>query len=153
MGSGLLCQTFVKYHSTELHKCQLKLYGAKMKPYVNSVHKHCLLVWAQRHLWWAITQWKHVMWSNKSVFLGEKWTLCAPDQTKNDNQGWTWTCYQQQVQNPGSVMIWACVSALGKGNVHFCDGIINADKYIKILEHNMLPSFPGTPIHISMSSM
>ncbi len=31
-------------------------------------------------------------------------------------------CYQQQVQKPGSVMVWGCVSALGKGNLHFCDG-------------------------------
>ncbi len=48
--------------------------------------------------------------------------------------------YQQQVQKPGSVMVWGCVSALGKGNLHFCDGTINAEKYIEILEHNMLPS-------------
>ncbi len=47
-------------------------------------------------------------------------------------------CYQQQVQKPGSVMVWGCVSALGKGNLHFCDGTINAEKYIEILEHNML---------------
>ncbi len=33
-----------------------------------------------------------------------------------------------------------CVSALGKGNLHFCDGTINAEKYIEILEQNMLPS-------------
>ncbi len=54
-----------------------------------------------------------------------------------------------QVQKPGSVMVWGCVSALGKGNLHFCDGTINAEKYIEILEHNMLPSrrhlFQGRP--------
>ncbi len=58
-------------------------------------------------------------------------------------------CYQQQVQKPGSVMVWGCVSALGKGNLHFCDGTINVEKYIEILEHNMLPSrrhlFQGRP--------
>ncbi len=46
-------------------------------------------------------------------------------------------------------MVWGCVSALGKGNLHFCDGTINAEKYIEILEHNMLPSrrhlFQGRP--------
>ncbi len=58
-------------------------------------------------------------------------------------------CYQQQVQKPGSVMVCGCVSALGKGNLHFCDGTINTEKYIEILEHNMLPSrrhlFQGRP--------
>ena len=49
-------------------------------------------------------------------------------------------------------MVWGCVSALGKGNLHFCDGTINAEKYIEILEQLMLPSrrpFPATPMHIS----
>ncbi|KAI2645573.1 putative polyketide synthase 24 [Labeo rohita] len=50
-------------------------------------------------------------------------------------------------------MVWDCVSALGKGNLHFCDGTINAEKYIEILEHNNAAfkktSFPGTPMHIS----
>ncbi len=44
---------------------------------------------------------------------------------------------------------WGCVSALGKGNLHFCDGTINAENYIEILKHNMLPSrrhlFQGRP--------
>src|SRR4029434_11090448 len=36
-------------------------------------------------------------------------------------------------------MVWGCVSALGKSTLHFCDGTINAEKYIEILKH-MLPS-------------
>ena len=58
-------------------------------------------------------------------------------------------CYQQQVQKPGSVMVWGCVSALGKGNLYFCHGTINGEKYIEILEQHMLPSrrqpFHGRP--------
>ncbi len=33
-----------------IHKCQLKLYCAKRKPYVNSVQKRRRLLWARRHL-------------------------------------------------------------------------------------------------------
>ncbi len=39
-----------------IHKCQLKLYCAKRKPYVNSVQKRRRLLWARRHLGWTITQ-------------------------------------------------------------------------------------------------
>ncbi len=58
--------------------------------------------------------------------------------------------YQQQVQKPGSVMVWGCVSALGKGNLHFCDGTINAERdcgaqYAAFKK----TSFPGTSMHIS----
>ena len=73
-----------------------------------------------------------------SGLFWKKWTQCDhPD------------CYQQQVQKPGPVMVWGCVSALGKGNLHFCDGTIYAQRYIEILEQHMLPSrrqpFQGRP--------
>ncbi len=48
-----------------IHKCQLKLYCAKRKPYVNSVQKRRRLLWARRHLGWTITQWKRVLWSDE----------------------------------------------------------------------------------------
>ncbi len=149
MGSGLLRQTFVKYHNCSyIHKCQLKLYCAKRKPYVNSVQKRRRLLWARRHLGWTITQWKRVLWSDESVFqvfFGRNGRRVLRTKEEKDHPD----CYQQQVQKPGSVMVWGCVSALGKGNLHFCDGTINAEKYIEILEHNMLPSrrhlFQGRP--------
>ncbi len=131
-----------------IHKCQLKLYCAKRKPYVNSVQKRRRLLWARRHLGWTITQWKRVLWSDESVFqvfFGRNGRRVLRTKEEKDHPD----CYQQQVQKPGSVMVWGCVSALGKGNLHFCDGTINAEKYIEILEHNMLPSrrhlFQGLP--------
>ena len=87
----------------------------------------------------AITQWKRVLWSDESVFqvfFGRNGSCVLRTKEEKDHPD----CYQQQVQKPGSVMVWGCVSALGKGNLHFCDGTINAEKYIEILEHNMLPS-------------
>lgn len=53
----------------------------------------------------------------------------------------------------GLSLLWGCVSALGKGNLHFCDGTINAGKYIEILEQHICcfqdNIFSGTPMHIS----
>ncbi len=118
---------------------KVQLYCAKRKPYVNSVQKRCRLLWARRHLVWTITQWKRVLWSDESVFqvfFGRNGRRVLRTKEEKDHPD----CYQQQVQKPGSVMVWGCVSALGKGNLHFCDGTINTEKYIEILEHNMLPS-------------
>jgi len=88
-----------------IHKCQLKLYCGERKPNVNSVQKHrrllcpqrhlgwtitqCRLLCPQRHLGWTITQWKRVLWSDESVFWGEK--LTTEEKHHPD-------CYQQQVQ-------------------------------------------------------
>ncbi len=63
-GKSLSSTTIRSY----IHKCQLKLYCAKRKPYVNSVQKRRRLLWARRHLGWTITQWKRVLWSDESVF-------------------------------------------------------------------------------------
>ena len=49
-------------------------------------------------------------------------------------------CYQRKVQKPASVMVWGCVSASGIGNLHICEGTINAERYIQVLEQHMLPS-------------
>ncbi len=86
-----------------IHKCQLKLYCAKRKPYVNSVQKRRRLLWARRHLGWTITQWKRVLWSDESVFqvffgrngrrvLRTKEEKDHPDCTSNKSksQGLSW---------------------------------------------------------------
>lgn len=67
-----------------IHKCHFKLYCAKRKPYLNSVHKRRRRIWARRHLEWTMTQWKRVLWSDESffeVFFWKKWTSGAPDQS------------------------------------------------------------------------
>ncbi|KAL6458326.1 hypothetical protein MHYP_G00335560 [Metynnis hypsauchen] len=46
-------------------------------------------------------------------------------------------------------MVWGCVSAHGMGNLHICEGTINAERYIQVLKQHMLPSkqrlFQGHP--------
>ncbi len=69
-------------------------------------------------------------------FWGGMDAVCSGPKKKRIIQ----TVTSNKSQKPGSVMVWGCVSALGKGNLHFCDGTIIAEKYIEILEHNMLPS-------------
>ncbi len=49
-------------------RCQLKLYHAKRKPYVNMVQKRCHVLWAKAHLKWTVSKWKGVLWSDKSKF-------------------------------------------------------------------------------------
>ena len=39
-------------------------------------------------------------------------------------------CYQRKVQKPTSVMLWGCVSAHGIGNLHICEGTINAERSV-----------------------
>ncbi len=47
-------------------RCQLKLYHAKRKPYVNMVQKRRRVLWAKAHLKWTASKWKRVLWSDES---------------------------------------------------------------------------------------
>ncbi len=49
-------------------RCQLKLYHAKRKPYVNMVQKHHCVLWAKANLKWNVSKWKSVLWSDESKF-------------------------------------------------------------------------------------
>ncbi len=49
-------------------RCQLKLYHAKRKPYVNMVQKRRRVLWDKAHLKWTVSKWKSVLWSDESKF-------------------------------------------------------------------------------------
>lgn len=45
----------------------------------------------------------------------------------------------------GKLQIWGCMSASGVGQMRILDGTVNTDRYIDILEKEMLPS--GRTLH------
>ncbi len=47
--------------SCAICRCQLKLYHAKRKPYVNMVQKRCRVLWAKAHLKCIASKWKSVL--------------------------------------------------------------------------------------------
>ncbi len=46
---------------------------------------------------------------------------------------------QHSVQKPASLMVWGCISAYGMGSLHVLEGTMNAERYIKVLEHICSP--------------
>ncbi len=111
-------------------RCQLKLYHAKRKPYVNMVQKRRRVLWAKAHLKWTVSKWKSVLWSDESKCR----VLRATE------EGDLPVCYQRSVQKPASLMVWGCINANGMGCLHVLEGTMNAERYIKVLEQHMLPS-------------
>lgn len=49
-------------------KCNLKLYYTRRKPYINSVQKHCGVLWAQARIRWTERKRTNVLWSDESIF-------------------------------------------------------------------------------------
>ncbi len=125
-------------------RCQLKLYHAKMKPYVNMVQKRRRVLWAKAHLKGTILKWKCVLWSDESKFdilVGNHGHRVLRAKEEGDLPA----CYQHSA----SLMVWGCISAYGMERLHVTEGTMNAERYIKVLEQNMLHSrrrlFQGRP--------
>ncbi len=117
-------------------RCQLKLYHAKRKPYVNIVQKCRRVLWAKAHLKWTVLKWKSVLWSDESKFdilVGNHGHRVL----RAKEEG---ACYQRSVQKPASLMVWGLTSAYNMGSLHVLEGTMNAERYIKVLEQHMLPS-------------
>ncbi len=66
--------------------CQLKVYHAIRKPYVNMVQKHRHVLTAKTHLKWTVSKWKSIIWSEfdfeiwVQILLSywKSWTPCPP---------------------------------------------------------------------------
>ncbi len=129
-------------------RCQLKLYHAKRKPYVNMVQKRRRILWAKAHLKWTVSKWKSVLWSDESKFhilVGNHRCRVLWAKEEGDLPAY----YQHSVQKPASLMVWVCISAYSMGSLHVLEGTMNTERYIKVLEQHMLPSrwrlFQGRP--------
>ncbi len=86
-------------------RCQLKLYHAKKKPYVNMVQKRRCVLWAKANLKWTVSKWKSVLWSNESKFdilVGNHGRHVLRAKEEGDLPA----CYQRSVQKPASLMVW-----------------------------------------------
>ncbi len=61
-------------------RCQLKLYDAKKKPYVNLVQKRRHVMWAKANLKWTVSKWKSVS-CQKSGQTSPNLKFCSKSRT------------------------------------------------------------------------
>ncbi len=86
-------------------RCQIKLYCAKRKPYVNMVQKRCRVLWAKAHLKWTVSKCKRVLWSDESKFdilVGNHERRVLRAKEEGDLPAY----HQCSVQKPASLMVW-----------------------------------------------
>ncbi len=109
-------------------RCQIKLYHAKRKPYVNMVQKLRCVLWAKANLKWTVSKWKSVLWSDESKFdilVG------------NGRPSSVSSAFGSKASISDGMGVHKCN---GMGSLHVLEGTMNAERYIKVLEQHMLPS-------------
>ena len=51
----------------------------------------------------------------------------------------------QSVKHPTKVMVWSIISYEGARRIHICEGMMNAAKYLDVLENRMLLNCEHSP--------
>ena len=129
------------YHNVRrrLAAAGLRARIARKKPLLNAVQRKKRVIWAREYLNWTRDQWKNVLWSDES-----KISIFGCDGLRyvrrRVGEELLPECLTPTMKHPVSVMIWGCMTATGVGRQHVCQGIINGQKYIEILERKMLSS-------------
>ncbi len=125
-------------------RCQLNLYHAKRKPYVNIVQKRHHVLWAKAHLKWTVSKWRSVLWSDESkcdILVGHHG--CRVFRAKEEGDLSAFSSKASISDGMG------CISVYGMDSLHVLEGAMTAERYIKVLEQHMLPSrqrlFQGRP--------
>jgi hypothetical protein len=112
---------------------------AKEKPLLTKKQKKNRYEWAKSKLSWTVDDWAKIISNDESKF-----DVCVGDFRKrvirSKDEAFHADCIKRTVKFPKGVMIWGCMSAKGLGNFEFIDGIVNAEKYQKILTNSLLPS-------------
>lgn len=113
---------------------------ARRKPLISPDQKKKRLAWARSHKDWSQRQWDKVLWSDESSFQ----LFSTPGNVRvrrKPHEQWKQECIVPTVKHGGSsVLVWACMTSSGVGNLVAVDGILNSRKYQTLLADNLLPS-------------
>ncbi len=89
-----------------IFRCQLKLYHAKIKPYLNMVQKGRHVLWTKAHLKLTVSKWKSVLWSNESKWCDILVGNLGHRVLRAKEEGDPPACYRRSVQKPASLIVW-----------------------------------------------
>lgn len=123
-----------------LHEANLHGRVARRKPLISEKNRRKRLAFAKKYVNKPNEFWNSVLWSDESKF-----NLFASDgRTKvwrTPDEAYRLQCLSPTVKHGGgNVMVWGCMAGCGVGNLHFIEGIMNAEMYEGILSTSMIPA-------------
>lgn len=122
------------------------------KPKLTPKHVRDRLAFARRHQDWTDADWQTVIFSDETKI----------NRFNSDGRSWCWvrdvkapqprTVKQTVKHGGGSVMVWGCITAVGKVAIAQVHGKMDQHQYKSILVNNLLPvvrQMPGPPAQVT----
>lgn len=111
----------------------------RKKPLLTKRMMKARLDWAKAHIGWTVEEWKNVLWSDESKF--NLWRNDGRQFVRRKSgEEFHPDCLERTVKHPASVMVWGCFSWYAVGRLHICEGMVNQQQYLHIIEDCLLPT-------------
>ncbi len=122
---------------------KVSLYGhhPRRTPLLELAHKNACKQFAEDNLAKSMNDWNHVLWSDESkvnlfVSDGVQHVWRRPGEEYQDK------CALPTVKHGGgSIMVWACTTTAGTGELWFIEGNMDSNMCCDILKQKMMPLF------------
>jgi len=121
-----------------LRKASLVAKKKQKKPFLSAVHRRNRLRWAIEHRDWTVEDWQRVIWSDETKIN----RICSD----GNQYQWLPTGSVESAVQPtikfggGSIMLWGCMSWLGVGAMSRVVCRMDAQQYVSILNHCLIPT-------------
>jgi len=129
-----------------LKAANLKAVTKKKKPLLSISHRKRRLDFALAHQNWTVEGWKRVIWSDETKI----------NRIGSDGKVYVWKkkggpLTDREINGTlkfggGSLMVWGCMGWNGVGMLAEVEGRMDAEQYVDILNHHLLPSMAESGI-------
>lgn len=130
-----------------LHAADLHGRAKQKKPLLSKRHRRRRLDFALAHRDWTEDDWKRVIFSDETKINrmgsdGKRYCWKRPGEELSKR-----TVQPTVKHGGGSTMVWGSMTVQGVGRMCFINGIMDAEKYVKILDQNLVPTARDLKMH------
>ena len=129
-----------------LFKKGLRSYMATRKPLITVNQARKRKCFAKEHMHYPQEFWDRVVFSDECTIQINPGLAMQRVRRFQQSNPFDPRYIRPTVKYPTSVMIWGCISSKGYGRLHICEGNMNGEKYIKVLQDRLMPTIEESGI-------
>ena len=134
----------------------LKSYAARKKPFLSKNMRYKRKLFAKNYSNLPDAFWNRVVFSDETYICINPGSVMNRVRRFRSSNVLNERYIQKTSKFPTKIMIWACFCSSGLGEFYICDGTMNSEKYLDVLETKLLPTFSkfqiSNPIHLDDSA-
>ena len=121
-----------------LELCGYSSYWSVRKPFISEANRKKRLNFVKRYINKDVAYWRKVVWSDESSFY---YIMRSRERVwRLPNERYSTECTIATIKQDKKIMVWGCFAASGVGNLYWIHDNLNAERYINILNTQLLPS-------------